>query len=124
MIGVKVDLTNGRWAEFRALETLNAGDRLAIRRTQKVPTDDIAGHEIIGSWKDDMRVVLLSRVIVGWNYDGWPVPSMTPDPMAAIEQLPIDDYDILSVEIEPWLEKVDHYPSPKTSGESTSTSED
>jgi hypothetical protein len=119
-----VDLTNDKWAEFREISSLNAGDRLAIRRVQKVPMGEWSQHEVSGAWQDEMRVALLQRVIVGWNYEGWPIPSITPDPQTAVLQVPIEDYDILTVEIQPYLDKVDYYPSPKNSGESNSTSED
>jgi hypothetical protein len=119
---VRVDLSNGNWAELRDIEQLNAGDRLAVRRVNTVPTDDTTG--VPASWKDEMRVALLGEIITAWSYPGWPIPSITPDRKTAVLQVPLKDYNELTMAVEPYLDVVDYYPSKTNSGESASTSED
>lgn len=118
---MRVELTNGNWAELRDIKQLNAGDRLAVRRVNSVPTDDTT--MVSSSWKDEQRVALLGQIITAWSYPGWPVPSITPNPQAAVLQIPLEDYDKFTIELDPYLEVVDYYPSTTNSGESTSTSE-
>lgn len=119
----RVDLPNGKWVEMRGPEQLNAGDRLAIRRVQQVPV--VEGITMISAgFREEQRMALLSRLITAWNYEGWPIPSLALDAQAAIEQLPIDAYDALTLAVNPHMELVDYYPSPSTSGESSDTSAD
>lgn len=120
----RIELTNGNWAELRDVDKLNAGDRLAVRRVNRVPVGEGAGDSIIGSWQDEMRVALLTKIILSWSYPGWPIPSITPDPETAVLQIPIEDYDVFTVKLKPYMDIVDYYPSMTTSGESDSISEE
>jgi len=122
---VKVNLPGGQWAELRDVEDLTTKDRLVVRRAQRIPAGDLPEGEsmtISGAFKDEMRIALLASVITAWSYEGWPIPSVSLNPAAMIEQLPIKAYDALTIAIEPHLEVVDYYPSAQTSGESSVTS--
>lgn len=104
---MRVDLPSGAWIEYR--DELLGGDK---RRTQEAVTftiQDGQQQKISAGIQNEMRVALLAGIITDWSYaetKGWAIPASNPGGVGTLDLLPIDDYNALSVAVEPLLQKV------------------
>jgi hypothetical protein len=101
----KVELPSGGWVEYR--DKLMSGDKFAVQDAVSLEFRDGANKASLGLM-NDQRNALLGRIITGWSF------GQTPNDVAALQAadvvignaLDIDDYNMLSEEIQPLLDKI------------------
>jgi hypothetical protein len=113
----RLDLPSENWIEYRT--DLKAADKFATQDAIVLEYDDADKRKIRGGVTNLMRNALLTRIITAWSYPGIPIPSQNIAGVETIgETLDIDDYNKLTEEIAPLLEKVTFSaaPNPPKSG--------
>src|SRR5487761_1226841 len=90
---MRVELTEGAWADVRDIGELRNKDRKAINKAIVLHIDEDNRPVIAGSMDDDMTDALLKRVITGWSFAGLPLPADDPD---SLDKLTLEDYDKLA----------------------------
>ncbi|GAA4626874.1 hypothetical protein GCM10023196_036900 [Actinoallomurus vinaceus] len=111
---MRVELSNGQWAEFRDPNKLTSGDAKALRRATKLqfkPDEDGVPRveEMDMSITDVQMDALLTRIITSWDVrdvDGQPLGIPIADP-EALDRVPLDDYGTLVEEAKPYKDKID-----------------
>ena len=102
---MKVELPSGGWVEYR--EKLMAGDKFAVQDAVSLEFRESGNRASLGM-VNDQRNALLGRIITGWSFGQ--TPDQLKDLVAADvvigNALDIDDYNVLSDEVQPLLDKV------------------
>lgn len=111
---MEVTLPSGATVTYR--DKLNANDKFAVQAAIRLSLDTATGlQESSGSLVNDMRNALLKQIITAWTFP-YPLPHMgVGNPLG---ELDLDDYNALSDEVEPLLEKV--VAAPNRRGQSSS----
>ena len=124
---MKVDLSNGGWAELR--DNLKAKDKFAVQAAVTVTLDARGvGQQVSGNTMTLMTTALLARLLNSWSLDDQlPGAHSCPECMgnSALwhqhvadyigDTLDLDDYNKLEAIIAPLLEKVMATPNLETS---------
>ena len=118
---MRVELPNYQWAEMIDVADITSGDMKAYRRSMPVGTGLTVGI------LDDMRDVLLARLITNWSFQV-PIPRElpgTPEEAGALDRIPPAAYDALVEALGPYMDVFNGVePDPKPSPESAGTSPD
>lgn len=102
---VRVELPSEAWVEYR--DDLKANDKFAVQDALVIELTDGETRKVHGGTSNVMRNALLARIITAWSYPGIPVPAQNIAGVDTIgDTLDIDDYNALSEEVNPLLEKV------------------
>lgn len=99
----KEEFTSGSWVEYR--DQVNLADRFAIAEAMKV---EMNGPSALMAVQNDARNALLGRIILGWSYDA-AIPSQNSFVAADVliaSVMSLEDYDELSLAIEPMLTRL------------------
>lgn len=117
----RIELPSGAWITYR--DKLKAADKFAVQNSVHLSFGQDGVQEVPGGIQNTMRNALLSQIIESWSYEGVPVPAQNIAGMDILgDILDLDDYNALTEEIEPLLEKVSFSaaasatPNPKRSG--------
>lgn len=104
---MRVELTNGAWADIRDVSELRDKDRKAVNRTLNLEIDPVTQLPVIpGSMDDDMRDALLRRIIDGWSFENLPLPRDNPGSETedgSLDLLTIQDARLLHEAIKPHM---------------------
>jgi hypothetical protein len=109
----RIEFPSTAWVEIR--EELKAADRFKVQEAATIEASDTGrSHYSFAGMTNDMRNMLLSRIITAWSY---PVPIPAQNSFAAAdtiigETMDLDDYTILAREVEPLMNKINGVTSP------------
>ena len=116
---MRIELRDGQWAELR--DEMNGGDRRAGKAAITLKVAEDGSREITGELEENIKYVLLRRLIVEWSFPP-PLPRDAVDWQGAIDRLHIDDIEALSEAVQPMYDRVLNGPkSPTISGTVLST---
>ncbi|MEV0968515.1 hypothetical protein [Microtetraspora glauca] len=116
----RIPLPGDAWADLIAVEDLRAGDLKAYRRAMPV------GVPLTMGVLDDMKDVLLRRVIVNWSFE-LPLPKDNPgdgEQAGSLDMLPLPAFRALLDELDTYTDAFNAEADPKPSSESAGTSPD
>lgn len=100
---MRVELTDGAWADIRDVSELRNADRKAVNKAVSLHIDENGQPIFAGDMEDKMLDALLRRVITGWSFAGLPLPADDPE---SLGKLTIPDADLLAEAVKEHLKLV------------------
>lgn len=106
---MRVELSNGAWADLREPSELRSADRKAVNRVVSFHVDENSRPIFSASMDDDMAAACLRRVITQWSF---PMPLPKDDPgkppspdqpdgiPGSLDKLELEDEDLLRKAVE------------------------
>lgn len=113
---MRVELSDGEWADIRPVEDLRDGDRKAVNRSIRVEVDDDGRGFLPGDANDRKRDALLARLIDNWSFattKGLPLPSADP---ASLDKLSIRHARELHRATKEHMDLIEETDTPETRG--------
>lgn len=111
---MRVDLTDGAWADIRDVSELRDKDRKAVNAQVTLAVDPQTQMPVIpGSMDDDMRDALLRRIVTGWSFEYLPLPA---DDIESLDKLTIPDARLLHEAIKPHMLLITGQENPNKQG--------
>lgn len=102
----RVELPSGAWVDYRT--ELMAGDRFVVQDAVKIDMGEGGIRTFSLGTENDQRNALLARVITNWSYPGLKPDANDVATGALIigNTMPLQDYNVLSKEVEPLLKEI------------------
>lgn len=95
---VKLDAKN--WAEIIPADELRSGDRRAVNRAVRIELDENQKPILTGALTEDMRDVLLKRVVREWSFS-FPIPGKDE---RSLDKLTLEQEDALNEAVRPHMD--------------------
>ena len=92
---MRVELSNGQWAEIREYRLRR--DRLAVREAFRVSVGEDGSREFTLSLEDRGIEALLTNMITGWSFG--PPPAELVNPRDVYDELPDEDGELLAAAV-------------------------
>jgi hypothetical protein len=100
---MRVELKDGQWADLR--DQVTGGDRRAAKHAIQLHINEDGSRELTGDLDDQVKYVLLRRLIVDWSYPP-PLPRDAVDWEGVIDKLDDDDLGALYEAVQPVYDRV------------------
>jgi hypothetical protein len=110
---MRIELSEGQWAEVADVESLLDGDRKAVNRAVTLTVEKDGRRTLPGSMDDDMQDALLARICTDWSL---PMPPPSQD-LKSLDKLSIAQAHALHEAVKPHMSLVkgEVNPNDKTS---------
>ena|SRR5215469_8077859 len=111
---MRVELTDGAWAEIAEVSELRDKDRKAVNKAAVLQIDPETQKAVIpGDMDDNMLDALLRRILTAWSFENLPLPSNDPQfPAESLDRLSIQDARLLHEAVRPHMKLITANDSP------------
>ena len=97
---MRVELTDGAWADIAEVGELRDKHRKAVNKAVVLELDAQNKPVIPGDMDDNMRDALLRLIVTGWSFEHLPLPSADSE---SLDKLTIQDARLLHKAIKPHM---------------------